>query len=66
MRSNDGHGSDVKKIMTEITITHRNKKESELGCRYSVLLELSYFRPIEMLLIDPMHNLFLGTAKHFA
>ena len=26
----------------------------------------SYFRPIEMLLIDPMHNLFLGTAKHFA
>ena len=31
-----------------------------------MLLELPYFRPIEMLLIDPMHNLFLGTAKYFA
>ena len=66
MRSNDGHRSDVKKVMAEKTITQRNKKESELGCRYSILLELSYFHPIEMLLIDPMHNLFLGTAKHFA
>ena len=42
------------------------KKESMLGCRYSVLLELPYFQPIEMLLIDPMHNFYLGTAKHFA
>ena len=31
-----------------------------------MLLELPYFQSIEMLLIDPMHNLFLGTAKHFA
>ena len=42
------------------------KLESQLGCRYSILLDLSYFRPIELLLIDLMHNLFLGTAKHFA
>ena len=38
--------------------------ESQLGCRYSVLLKLPYFNPINMLVIDPMHNLFLGTAKH--
>ena len=40
--------------------------EAELGCRFLSLLDLPYFRPIEMLLIDPMHNLFLGTARHVA
>ena len=32
--------------------------------RYSVLLELEYFDPVRMVVIDPMHNLFLGSAKH--
>lgn len=44
--------------------TERQSKESELGCRYSALLELPYFDPVRMLMIDPMHNLFLGSAKH--
>ena len=66
MRSNTRHRSDVKEILKCTTKTERRKKESELGCRYSSLLDLPYFCPIEMLLIDPMHNLFLGTAKHFA
>lgn len=38
--------------------------ESELGCRYSILLELPYFDAPKMLALDPMHNLFLGSAKH--
>ena len=38
--------------------------ESEFGCHYSVLTKLPYFDPINMLVIDPMHNLFLGTSKH--
>ena len=66
MRTNSRHRSDVKEILKCTTKTQRSKKESELGCRYSSLLDLPYFRPVEMLLIDPMHNLFLGTAKHFA
>ena len=36
---------------------------SESGVRYSVLLELPYFDPIRFHVIDPMHNLLLGTAK---
>jgi hypothetical protein len=32
--------------------------------RYSVLIELPYFDPIKYTVIDPMHNLFLGTAKY--
>ena len=43
---------------------NEKKKESEVGCRYSVLLDLPYFDPVRMLIIDPMHNLYLGTAKY--
>ena len=37
---------------------------SKMGVRYSLLLELPYFDPIRFHVIDPMHNLLLGTAKH--
>ena len=66
LRTNSHHRFDVNKIKACTTKTEMEKLESRLGCRYSVLLDLSYFCLIEMLLIDPMHNLFLGTAKHFA
>ena len=39
-------------------------KESSSGCQCSVLLELEYFDSPRFLVVDPMHNLFLGTAKH--
>ena len=38
------------------------KEESKLGCRYSVLVKLPYFDAPRMVIVDPMHNLFL---KHF-
>lgn len=38
--------------------------ETERGVRYSILLELPYWNPIRFSVVDPMHNLFLGTAKH--
>ena len=38
--------------------------QKEYGIRYSILIELPYFNPIKHTVIDPMHNLFLGTAKH--
>ena len=37
--------------------------ETKSGIKYSVLTELTYFNPIRFTIIDPMHNLFLGTAK---
>lgn len=47
------------------TKTERAAIESATGYRYTALLELPYFNPTRMLILDPMHNLFLGTAKHF-
>lgn len=38
--------------------------ESKYGLRYSVLLHLPYFDPVRFTVIDPMHNLYLGTGKH--
>ena len=32
--------------------------------RYSVLLNLTYFDPVRFTVVDVMHNVFLGTAKH--
>ena len=42
----------------------RKEIEKTWGVRYSELHRLPYYDPIRMHVIDPMHNLFLGTAKH--
>ena len=63
-RTNSDHRSSIRKIQQAETITKRNELQSKYGCRYSVLLQLSYFDPVWMLVVDPMHNLFLVSAKH--
>jgi hypothetical protein len=63
-RTQTKHRQDVDSVMACKTKTERKTAESTLGCRYSLLLKLSYFDPVVMLAIDPMHNLFLGIAKH--
>lgn len=64
LRSNKQHRDDCQKLLSCKSKTAQSKKESEFGCRYSELLKLPYFDPIRMLLIDPMHCLFLGVAKY--
>ena len=64
IRTNEKHRENVEKMISCATKTEQEKKESEFGCRYSALLQLPYFNPVKMLTIDPMHNLFLETAKY--
>ncbi|OAD67603.1 hypothetical protein PHYBLDRAFT_151116 [Phycomyces blakesleeanus NRRL 1555(-)] len=45
------------------TLTERKRLEIENGVRWSELHRLVYFEPVRATIIDPMHNLFLGTAK---
>ena len=47
------------------TKSELSQKQSQAGCRYSILLKLPYFDPIRFLIVDPMHNLYLGSAKHY-
>ena len=67
LHTNSKHRRDVDYLIKNASKSHasESRMECKLGCRYSVLLKLPYFDPIRMTLIDPMHNLFLGSAKHF-
>ena len=63
-RTLDNHKKCICLIRKCKTKRQQNDLESRYGCRYSILLDLPYFDPIRMTIIDPMHNLYLGTAKH--
>ena len=52
-------------LLSMTTKSERAAAETSSGCHYSVLLELPYLNAPRMLIVDPMHNLFLGSAKHF-
>lgn len=53
------HRKNVCSIRKCSTVTER---KSLYGCRYTVFLDLPYFDPVRMTIIDPMHNLYLGSA----
>lgn len=44
--------------------TERQAPTRRMGVSWSVLCRLPYFDIVKCHLIDPMHNLYLGTAKH--
>ena len=62
-RSMDKHRKDFQLTLGSSTKTERIHIESLHGCRYFCLLQLPYFDPIKMLVIDPMHNLYLGICS---
>ena len=64
LRSKEQHCAAVEELKKEVTKTGLQAAESASGLRYSVLLALPYFDPIEFTAIDSMHNLFLGSGKH--
>lgn len=57
----------IEKYVGKLRNVQQNQKEAlekKHGIRVSCLLDLDYFDPVRMKPIDPMHNIFLGTAKH--
>ena len=64
-RTRTEHNAAAFAIRDLRTASGINSEESKTGCRYSELLLLPYFDAPKMLIIDPMHNLFLGSAKYF-
>lgn len=63
LRTAEGHRASVGLLRKCKSKTELSQKESELGCRYSALTELPYFDAPRMLILDPMHNLFLGSGN---
>ena len=62
-RTNDSHRANIVKITSAPSKSVREKLEKQYGSRYTALLDLPYFDPVIHHVVDPMHNLFLGTAK---
>ncbi|OAD67409.1 hypothetical protein PHYBLDRAFT_102124, partial [Phycomyces blakesleeanus NRRL 1555(-)] len=54
---------NAEKWRCAITKVERKRLEKENGVCWSELHSLKYFNLVKCTLIDPMHNLFLGTAK---
>ena len=45
------------------TLSARHKIEQEYGARFTELLHLPYFDTVRFSVVDPMHNVLLGTTK---
>ena len=63
-RTLESHVTHANRHKCAKTQKERKAIERESGCRYSVLLELPYYDIVRFCVIDPMHNILLGTAKH--
>ena len=63
-RNNAQHRAEALDTLKATSESQRKEMERKVGCRYSELLRLPYFDCIRFVIIDPMHNLLLGTAKH--
>ena len=62
-RDSESHRRDAHRTLKATSSSQRKKLESTLGVRNTELLRLPYYDCVRLVVIDPMHNLLLGTAK---
>ena len=62
-RNHSDHLEQAYRSKAATTRSVQNQIGRQYGVRYSELLKLPYFDVVRYHLVDPMHNLFLGTAK---
>ena len=63
-RHNDSHRMHAEMVRKASTKSKHEALATKYGIYYSCLLQLEYFDAVRFTAIDPMHNLFLGTAKY--
>ncbi len=65
-RTNDEYRANAKRYAEAEDLKDRKDIFAETGIRYSELLRLKYFDPSRFVVVDAMHNLFLGLIQeHF-
>ena len=64
LRSNQEHRQQAQEILNQTSAGDCSSLEQKYGTRYSELMQLPYFDCVRFHIVDPMHNLFTGTAKH--
>ena len=63
LRQHDEHKRNGKSTLSAVSATQRKDLELEVGARFTQLFFLLYYDSIRFAIIDPMHNLLLGTSK---
>ena len=63
-RHNSSHRVHAEMVQKASTQSKHEALATKYGVYYSCLLQLEYFDAVRFTVIDPMHNLFLSTAKH--
>ena len=63
-RNTADHVDILNQISRLSTATEKEEMHNNWGVRYSELLRLPYFDIVRYHIVDPMHNLLLGTAKN--
>ena len=64
LRTLQEHKQNCERYLQCQNPSQQSKFASEYGVRFTVLLNVPYFNPVQHHVIDPMHNLLLGTTKH--
>ena len=62
-RTHNEHKQNAVKTLEARTPSERNTLELNTGSRFTELMHLVYYDCIRFSIIDPMHNLFLGSSK---
>ena len=63
-RTNESQRQEAQTFMDCKNASQANKQAASTGVRWSSLMRLPYFDCVRYLVIDPMHNLYMGVAKH--
>lgn len=63
-RTNREHQQQAKEIINQTSAKDCADMEQQFGSRFTELMLLPYFECVRFHIIDPMNNLFTGTAKH--
>ena len=62
-RTNELHRVNAESVRVAKCKSEFDSMVHNTGAKYSVLLQLPYYDAVRFVIIDPMHNLFLGLAK---
>ena len=63
-RTNAEHRKEAHETLNQETMKDKQSIESKYGTRYTELMRLPYFDCVRFTVVDPTHNLFMGSAKH--
>ena len=63
-RCNQEHRREAQETLNQLTLKERQEVQRKYGTCFTEQMRLPYFDCVRFTIVDPMQNLFLGSAKH--